>query len=210
MESHKELVEVFDFDGTLTSADTLLAFIRFVHGSYRFYTGFARFLPRLVLMKLGLTDNGRTKEKVFSHFFRGMTATDFDAYCDAFAQKRIALMRPKAVAHLCDVLSRGARLYVVSASVDRWVRPFLLFALRDCEDAASSVTVLGTEAEIRNGILTGRFATPNCYGAEKVCRLERVLSQPRAYYHITAYGDSSGDREMLAWADKGYYKPFRD
>ena len=31
----------------------------------------------------------------------------------------------------------------------------------------------------------------------------------RSQYEIEAFGDSRGDKEMLAFADKGHYKPFR-
>ena len=31
----------------------------------------------------------------------------------------------------------------------------------------------------------------------------------RQDYYLTAFGDSRGDKEMLAWADESYFKPFR-
>ena len=68
--------------------------------------------------------------------------------------------------------------------------------------------VLGTKVETRDGRLTGRFATPNCYGPEKVRRIREVFPD-RDNYHLTAFGDSRGDKEMLDYADQGYYKPFR-
>ena len=52
------------------------------------------------------------------------------------------------------------------------------------------------------------FATPNCYGPEKVRRIREVFPD-RDNYHLTAFGDSRGDKEMLDYADQGYYKPFR-
>ena len=70
------------------------------------------------------------------------------------------------------------------------------------------LTIVGTELEVVDNRLTGRFKTHNCYGAEKVRRLEAVLSEPRSNYHIVAYGDSRGDKELLAYAYEGYYKPF--
>jgi phosphoserine phosphatase len=36
-----------------------------------------------------------------------------------------------------------------------------------------------------------------------------MVTAPREEYHIIAYGDSRGDQEMLAYANQGYYKPFR-
>ena len=75
--------------------------------------------------------------------------------------------------------------------------------------AEDSFQVLGTKLEVRDGKLTGRFLTPNCYGQEKVNRLKQVLNEPRQAYSIKAFGDSRGDKELLEYADQGHYKPFR-
>ena len=69
--------------------------------------------------------------------------------------------------------------------------------------------VLGTQIEVEDGKLTGRFKSNNCYGAEKVRRIQEAISD-RSLYEIEAFGDSRGDKEMLAFADQGHYKPFRE
>ena len=69
--------------------------------------------------------------------------------------------------------------------------------------------MLGTQIEVIDGILTGRFISPNCYGIEKVRRIKQVLVEPRSHYYIIAYGDSRGDKEMLDYADEEYFRPFR-
>ena len=51
----------FDFDGTLTTADTLLVFIRYACGTWRFIVGFLLHSPLLVLMKLKLYPNYRAR-----------------------------------------------------------------------------------------------------------------------------------------------------
>lgn len=58
----------FDFDGTLTTADTLLAFIRYACGTWRFVWGFLVHSPLLVLMKLKLYPNYRAKQRIFAWF----------------------------------------------------------------------------------------------------------------------------------------------
>lgn len=62
--------------------------------------------------------------------------------------------------------------------------------------------MIGTQVETdKEGRLTGRFKTKNCYGAEKVMRL--LAWEPnRKEYRLKAYGDSRGDREMLQFADE--------
>ena len=65
-------IVVFDFDGTLTTADTLIALLRFARGTGYLIFALLLFSPLLVLMKLHLVDNGRTKERLFSFYFKGM------------------------------------------------------------------------------------------------------------------------------------------
>ncbi|WP_315340411.1 HAD family hydrolase [Hoylesella oralis] len=198
----------FDFDGTLTYSDTLLGFIAYAKGTVRFATGFLLYSPLLVAMKLGFIPNYKVKQRVFAHFFRGMRLTDFDVLCRSFAEHRGGILRPQAIQAVNRALADGAEVLIVSASIDNWVKCFVPYFGTNDEDR-QRVSVLGTQVETdRNGLLTGRFATKNCYGAEKVRRIEAHCGD-RTTYELTAYGDSCGDKEMLAYADKGYFKPFR-
>ena len=182
----------FDFDGTLTTRDTLIEFIRYACGTARFLLGFLLYSPLLVLMKLRLYSNGKAKQKVFAHFFKGMTIEAFDTLCQDFASTHRHLLRLEVVSQLELALSEGAEVLIVSASIDNWVQPFF-----------PKVKVLGTQIEVIDGRLTGRFLTPNCYGQEKVRRII-TLHPDRSAYHLTAYGDSRGDRKMLAFADEAH------
>ena len=120
----KRKVYCFDFDGTLTTKDTLLQFIRFAVGDRAFLAGFLRYSPLLVLMKLRLYPNWKAKQKVFSHFFAGIPVSEFDAVCRDFAEDNRSLLRPAAMAEMERAEAEGAEVYVVSASIDNWVRPF--------------------------------------------------------------------------------------
>lgn len=51
MAENKRTVAVFDFDGTLTTKDTLLEFIKFSCGTGKFYFVFLLYIPLLVLME---------------------------------------------------------------------------------------------------------------------------------------------------------------
>ena len=92
----RKKIYVFDFDGTLTTADTLLEFIRFACGRTRMLLGFALYAPWIVLMKLHLYPNYKAKQKVFAHFFGGMEASQFDTLCQRFAANSAHLIRPAA------------------------------------------------------------------------------------------------------------------
>lgn len=201
----KKKLWLFDFDGTITTADTLLAFIRHACGTVHFLAGFALFSPLLVLMKLHLYPNYKAKQRLFAWFFKGMTEADFDARCRAFAADSKHLLRPEAVRFMRRCMNNGGLVCIVSASIDNWVRPFF------CDIAGGTqhpLIVIGTQIEIKDGVLTGRFLTDNCYGAEKVRRVETLFPDRNDYY-ITAFGDSRGDKELLDYADERHYRPFR-
>ena len=110
-----------------------------------------------------------------------------------------AILRPRGVERLEWHWRRGHEVAVVSASVDAWLAPW-------CE--ALGLTVMASALEYVDGRATGRLAGANCHGDEKVRRI-------RAHYclddfsRIHAYGDTSGDRPMLALADEAHWRPFR-
>ena len=145
-------VVAFDFDGTLTTRDTLLAFIRYAKGTRAFLWGFLRHAHLLVLMKLRLYPNWKAKQRVFSYFFSGMSLDVFDVLCQQFAADNRHLLRPEGIQAVQQAQADGAEVLIVSASIDNWVQPFF-----------PSVKVVGTQIEVANGRLTGRFLTPKCY-----------------------------------------------
>ena len=196
-------IYAFDFDGTLTTKDTLLEFIRFVKGSGQMFRGFLLFSPLLLLMKLHLYPNWKAKQQVFSYFFKGMNIDDFNALCTHFAEQNKHLLRPAGIDKVRQAIEdEQATVLIISASVDNWVRTFF-------DEIDKKIQVLGTQIEIKGGRLTGRFTTKNCYGQEKVNRLT-ALYPHREAYELIAFGDSRGDKELLDFADKSFYKPFRN
>lgn len=187
----------YDFDGTLTTQDTLLAFIRYAKGTRAFLWGFLCHIHLLILMKLHLYPNWKAKQRVFSYFFKGMEIEAFDNLCRQFAADNRHLLRSEGVRTMEQARAHGTEVLIVSASIDNWVQPYF-----------PEVTVIGTQIEVADGHLTGCFLTPNCYGREKVNRI-LALYPDRSAYRLTAYGDSQGDKELLAFADVAHYKPFR-
>ena len=61
------------------------------------------------------------------------------------------------------------------------------------------VIAVGLESDA-DGTLTGELAGPNVRGPEKAVRLRRWLGDDRPEM-LWAYGNSSGDTELLAMAD---------
>lgn len=197
-----EKVAVFDFDGTITRKDTLLEFIKFAKGNVAFYKGILKNIFILIAFKLKLYPNWKAKQKIFTYFFKGITLEEFDRLCeDFFIERHNELLYASALKQIQEYVKDHVNVIIVSASIENWVIPFGRYLKVD--------SVIGTRIETdSHGILTGRFLTANCYGEEKVKRLQEKLTERSACYLI-AYGDSKGDRELLEYADKGYYKYFK-
>ena len=88
-------IHAFDFDGTLTRRDTLIEFIRYVKGNKEFLIGFLKHLHLLILMKMGIMPNWKTKRIIFQYFFGGMTEEKFNEYCEKFAHEKASLLKKK-------------------------------------------------------------------------------------------------------------------
>lgn len=190
------VVAAFDFDGTLTTTDTLIAFLRFTHRPLRLFWGFLRHAHWLLLMKMGLCANWKVKEKLFSYYYKGTTYEQFVQWGHSFARVAETMLNCQTVLLLRQHQAEGHTVCVVTASIDEWVRPV-------CERLGVGI-LLATRIEVsQDGILTGRFLSANCYGRQKVARLLEVFPRRETYW-LYAYGNSRGDDELLAFADEGY------
>ena len=194
-------IHAFDFDGTLTRRDTLIEFIRYVKGNKEFLIGFLKHLHLLIMMKLGMMPNWKTKRIIFQYFFGGMTLEKFNEYCEKFAKEKASLLRKKGMVAVNKAVMDGDQVVIISASIENWVEPFFRFQV------SNHINIIGTKIQVVDGKLTGRFLTKNCYGEEKVRRLLEQYPD-RKEYKLVAYGDSRGDHALLDFADEGHYREF--
>ncbi|MET0421831.1 MAG: HAD-IB family hydrolase, partial [Acidimicrobiia bacterium] len=89
--------------------------------------------------------------------------------------------------------TQGHALVIVSASLGVYLRPIAEHLRFDA--------VLSTELEVgADGTLTGEMAGANVRGEEKARRLDTWIGDRDLF--VWAYGDSSGDRELWARADR--------
>jgi HAD superfamily hydrolase (TIGR01490 family) len=193
-------IAFFDFDGTITTKDTLLEFARYSKGKFRFYLGFFLTSPWMVAYKLKVISNQKAKEQFLRYFFRNCPLPEFMQLCENFAKDVIpGLIRTKAPGEISRLKEAGAQVVIVSASPENWIRPWA-----DSMD----VQLLATRLITKNGKITGAIEGRNCHGQEKVRRIEAAFTLTD-FDEIYAYGDTSGDRPMLGLAHRSFYKPFR-
>lgn len=194
-------IALFDFDGTITTDDSLIKFIRFVVGDVKTMWGMLILSPMLVVYKLKFIPNYKAKQWMLSYFFKGMDEQKFYKVAEEYSLKQIdTILRPKAMKKITWHKEQGHKLVVVSASIECWLKPW-------CDK--EGLDLIATKIEIKDGLITGKFLTKNCYGIEKANRVKEAYTLSD-YDYIYAYGDSRGDKELLELADETFYKPFRE
>lgn len=188
------LVAAFDVDGTLTTRDCVTPFLRELAGA-RLLGALARH-PAATLGAGLRRDNDRLKELACSTL-AGLPAEEVAVRGAGFARRvRGEWMRPDTLARLDRHRALGHTVVLVSASLEPYLRP--LGALLRVDD------VVCTRLEIApDGRLTGRLEGANCRGPEKARRLRAWLEAHELVdAEVWAYGDSRGDHELLALADR--------
>jgi phosphatidylglycerophosphatase C len=193
-------IVAFDFDGTLTVADSFTGFLKWHAGPLAYWSGVASLAP----MAAGYVrdrDRGRLKAAAIKHFLGGTSRAELEDAARRYAEGHARrLLRPDALRAWTRWRERGARLVIVSASPEEIVQPFA----RGLGADQLLATRLAYDDQDR---LTGRLDGLNCRGPEKVRRLQAEFGDK---VHLdAAYGDSDGDREMLAIAEEAGLKVFQ-
>lgn len=184
---------LFDFDGTLTRRDSFMPFVRHIVGTPRFAAGLLRCAGPLLGYAAGRIENDVAKQRLIAHFLRGRRIDEVRRFGATYAAQVLPrLVRPATLAAVRRHREAGDVCVLVSASLDVYLDPWAF--------ANGFVAVLcsGLAADA-GGTVTGRIEPRNCFGPEKERRIRQWLAG-RAPAHITAYGDSRGDREMMALA----------
>ncbi len=195
----KKGLALFDFDGTITKRDTFLEIIKYQKGKAYFYFGMLLLSPILLLYKLKVIENWRAKERVLSFFFGGNPSDIFQSKCDQFISNILpTILKPEALQKIEFHRSQNHRVIVVSASPYNWIEGW-------CKKM--EIELIATKLEVYGEKITGRLASLNCYGAEKVNRINEYLDL-KEFDQIYAYGDSEGDKPMLAIAHHSFYRKF--
>ncbi|MBT5934579.1 HAD family hydrolase [Sulfurimonas sp.] len=189
------ILALFDFDGTLTTKDSLGEFVKYAVGSRTYYLKLLLFFPIFILYKTKIMDNSYAKQLFFRLYFSGIHENSFKKLALRYSDEKLpTILNQEIYKKFLSHIENGDRVLVVSASMRCWLEPFT---------SKHNVELLSTELEFINTQFSGRFSTKNCHGEEKLSRIKKHLNLDE-YDAIYAYGDSSGDKQMLEIADFAY------
>jgi phosphatidylglycerophosphatase C len=189
-------VAAFDVDGTLTTRDCVVPFLRRVAGPRRLAIGLGRDARRIA-PDLVRRDRDALKAHAARITFAGRPYADVEAAGREFAAHVLhAWLRPDVVDRLVWHRRAGHHAVLVSASFGVYLRPLAEWLEVD--------GVVATELAVDGEHCTGGLEGGNCRGAAKVRRLHAYLDEHiggRRAVDLWAYGDSPGDGDLLADAD---------
>lgn len=199
-------VVAFDVDGTLTTRDCVVPFLLRV-GGWRSAGSLLARGPGALRASVQ-RDRDRLKGLASQAVFAGRAASSVASLGESHAT-HIAQhwLRADTLRTLRRHLEEGDRVVLVSASFEVYLVPLARHL--------GVADVLGTRLAVSSAddVLTGELEGSNCRAAEKVHRLESWMEHEgidRSSVEMIAYGDSAGDREMLAMADVAHWVDVRE
>ena len=193
----RPVIVVFDLDRTITRFGTYTPFLLSVarRRPLRLLLAVPLAIAALVY-KLGLISRKRLKEHMLCAVLCGAGRDQVARYAASFTSYWAAnRVRPGALTAIKEHRSEGDYLILATASLDLYVERFGTHFGFDA--------VVATRAAWDSmDRLSGRIDGENCFGSEKVRRLEEVLAGGREDATVVAYSDSHADLPLLRWADR--------
>lgn len=200
LSAKKPVLSVFDFDGTLTYRDSFVPFLRYAFGRYTFISKLAHLLLPSLTYLLGRISRDQLKEQLIARFLTGVSEAWFNEKAEAFCKQHWdKLLRPSGVQGVAAEVAAGHEVTLCSASPELLLRPFA---------AKLNVKLIATQLEVVDGYLTGKLAGVNCRCASKVERLQAIYGELNQY-HVRAWGDSAGDKQLLDVAQDPHWRYFQ-
>ena len=202
MNSHfKQRVAVFDVDGTLLQGDCLWLAARRAKRRWGRVCAALSCLPWLIGWQLRLIRTGRFKQQFIAAFgiCDAVNAAETSGRVDWLLLDLKSQIKPEALERLRWHQEQGDRVILCSASPQLLLQPLADWL---------KVELVCTNVLKINGEWKPILCTPNCKGKQKVIRLRNYLGGFHESF-IEAYGDSSGDKELLEIASAPHFRSFK-
>ncbi|MGN6113145.1 MAG: HAD family hydrolase [Luteimonas sp.] len=188
---------LFDFDGTITTHETMPAFVRATVSRPRLVAGSLLLWPLFLAPRLGLMSRSPQRAGVVRVAYAGRRASWLRERGEAFARDYLDRhLRPEAMRRIAWHRARGDAILVVSGGLGDYLRPWA---------EAHDLELVCSELERRGDRLTGRYAGPQCVGADKARRVAERFDLSD-FERVHAYGDTPEDEHLLAMATDRFYR----
>jgi len=196
-------IAIFDLDYTLTQKGTWGRFVVSCVKSRPLIWGPTLLAAGLAQLKYkrGKAERVTVKQAMIRKGMAGMSRSEITERAEQFAEAEVQSgLRPGAIEALKTHKAKGDIIIIASAAADA-----IVAAIAERLDVVYWIaTDMGWDADDK---LIPEFSSPNCYGPEKVVRMNALYAaHPILTENIgvtTMYTDSYSDLEILLFADVG-------
>ena len=188
---------LYDFDGTITKKDTTkLLLVELLKLRPWRFPGLIWYVLRIIFAK-DIIFKQVNKNKAIGYMIKGLGDTHLSKALREFRSKVKSLYRPSVLASINQAFQDDCTVLIVTASP--------AFAISNCVSDLP-VLVLGTEFEKKDSIYTGYLQSENCYGREKVNRINEWATSNKVTLNVqSAWSDNFSDFDMLSLSEKRYW-----
>lgn len=199
-QQEKKIIAYFDFDGTITRRDTLVPFLIYVIGWSKFLVKLPLLIPIVLMYILKIITNEQAKQKTLTILIKGYSEDFLEAKAKEFARFQLdKFIKPEIYYKIEYHLEHGHSIILISANLAIYLKYWAKIHKLNC--------AIATEIEFINGKATGKLATKNCYGEQKIIRINQFLEKYPEFNlaYGYGYGNSKGDYELLNYVNEAYW-----
>ena len=197
----KQIIHVFDVDGTITESDSFMELLRyFISSKTDWLHAWFQTIPELIngVVK---SDFAGAKLSLLNWLWKGERQQDIFRECSFFFNNRMKpRLKSNALNHIKQLQKNkpDEKIVLLSASCREWLIHLATFLEAD---------LICTEMQYDNQqIFTGLYATPNCKGKEKPKRL--LAKYPADKFEFICYGNTPGDKALKSISKEFFYRYF--
>ncbi len=188
---------LFDFDGTITTHETMPDFVRRSISRHRLVLGQILLAPLILGYKIGFVPGLLIRKAIVRFGYSGVPTSTLELAGLDFAKSYLPnVLRPEAMERIAWHKSLGHTVVVVSGGIDVYLAPW-------CNE--HGLELVCSSLQQQNGILTGRYLGKQCVLAEKSRRVSARYDLSK-FATIYAYGDTPEDHDLLGIATERYYQ----
>lgn len=191
----------FDFDKTITRADTILPLSRYLSLKLN-----KRFIFRLIqlnfiLFRLKLIESKKFKSAIVRLLLKNSKVSEVENYVfNFFKENADEIFNPEIINLISDEIKKGNKVIVISSNLDLFVRPFSRLLTVN--------HVFATKIKLIDDIIGDTIEGDNCSGSVKA-KILKDYKQKSDYKEVISYGDSAGDYNMLKISDKSFIADYQ-
>ncbi|WP_337873195.1 HAD-IB family phosphatase [Ignavibacterium sp.] len=187
---------VFDFDKTITVSDTILPISRYLSEWFNQKYKFRIIQFYFLLFRLNVISGKSFKEMITATLLAGKEYDLIENVITQFYNAHSSELFNKEIIQLIkSEKEKGNKIIIITSNLNLFVNPVKnTFPVDD---------IFATTIEVKENKIGNYIKGKNCTGNVKAEILQQYKTLNN-FEKITAYGDSTGDFEMLLKADEGF------